>query len=77
MRVESQAGKFMLSFEQLEPADGEILITGKMGVWDAKTFMSPPEFLRLLLMTLTPRMLGFLIKTVFAGGFRTRTQDAK
>ncbi len=76
MRVESQAGTFILNFEQLEPADGEILIIGKMGVWDAKTYMSPPEFLRLLLMTLTPRMLGFLIKTLFGGGFRTRSEGA-
>ncbi len=77
MRVESPAGKFILSFERLEPAEGEILIIGKMGVWDAKTYMTPPEFLRLLLMTLTPSMLGFLIKTLFRGGFRTRTEGAK
>ena len=76
MRVESQAGTFILNFDQLEPAEGEILIIGKMGVWDAKTYMSPPEFLRLLLMTLTPRMLGFLIKTLFGGGFRTRREGA-
>lgn len=77
MRVESQAGKFVLSFERLEPADGEILITGKMGVWDARTFMTPPEFLQLLLMTLTPRMLGFLLRTLFRGGFRTRAEGTK
>ncbi len=76
MRVESQAGTFILSFEQLEPAEGEILIIGKMGVWDAKTYMSPPELLRLLLMTLTPRMLGFLIKTLLGGGFRSRSEGA-
>ena len=40
MRVESSAGKFILSFEKMEPGDREIVITGKMGLWDAKTHMT-------------------------------------
>ena len=27
MTVESQAGKFVLSFEQMEPGEGELIIT--------------------------------------------------
>ena len=72
MRVESQAGKFILSFEEMEPGDAEIVITGKMGLWDARTHMSLPEFLKILRLTLTPRMLGFLVRALFSGGFRTR-----
>ncbi|MFQ5700024.1 MAG: hypothetical protein ACE5IL_17310 [Myxococcota bacterium] len=68
MRVESQAGTFILSFEQMEPARREILITGKMGVWDAKTYMSLSEFLRLIAMTLSPRMLGFFLKALLGAG---------
>ena len=60
MRVESQAGRFILSFDKMEPGEGEIVISGKMGVWDARTHMTLAEFLRLLRMTLRPRMLGFL-----------------
>lgn len=67
MRVESQAGKFILSFEQMEPGDGEIVITGKMGVWDARTYMSPAEFVAVLRMTLRPRMLAFLLRALLAG----------
>jgi hypothetical protein len=61
MRVESQAGRFILSFDKMEPGEGEIVISGKMGVWDARTHMTLAEFLRLLGMTLRPRMLGFLV----------------
>jgi hypothetical protein len=76
MKVESQAGKFILDFQQMEPGDGEIIISGKMGVWDAKTHMSLPEFVRLLGMTMRPRMLVFLIKSLFGGGFRSRPDSA-
>ena len=40
MRVESQAGAFELKFERIEPGEGEIVLTGQMGVWEAKTHMS-------------------------------------
>jgi len=75
MRVESQAGKFVLGFEEMEPGRGEILITGKMGLWDAKVYMGFPEFLKILGMTLRPRMLGFLLKALFTGGFRARAES--
>jgi hypothetical protein len=77
VKVESQAGKFVLSFEEMEPGDDEIVITGKMGLWDAKTHMSLPEFLAILRMTLRLRMLGFLIRALFRGGFRARPEGAE
>jgi hypothetical protein len=72
MRVESPAGKFILSFEHMDPGDGEIVITGRMGVWDAKTHMTLREFFGVLRMTLSPRMLGFLLKSLLTGGLRAR-----
>jgi len=64
MTVESQAGRFILSFDRMEPGDAEIVISGKMGVWDARTHMTLGEFLRLLRMTLRPPMLFFLIRAL-------------
>jgi hypothetical protein len=64
MKVESQAGRFILSFDRMEPGDGEIVISGKMGVWDARTHMTLGEFLRLLRMTLRPQMLAFLVRAL-------------
>ena len=69
MTVESQAGKFVLSFEEMQPGDGELVIIGKMGVWQATTHMSLREFLGILRMTLAPRMLVFLLKALVTGGF--------
>lgn len=64
MKVESQAGRFILSFDRMEPGEGEIVISGKMGVWDARTHMTLAEFLALLRMTLRPRMLAFLVRAL-------------
>lgn len=76
MRVESQAGNFVLSFERMEPGDREILITGKMGVWDATTHMTLGEFLGVLRMTMSPRMLGFLLRALVGLG-RSRGAEEK
>jgi len=79
VKVESQAGKFILTFEQMEPGENQVVISGKMGIWQAKTFVSLPEFLAILRLTLTPRMLGFLAKALFTGALfrRPATPDGK
>jgi hypothetical protein len=74
MKVESQAGRFILSFDRMEPGDGEIVISGKMGVWDARTHMTLGEFLRLLRMTLRPRMLAFLVRALLGRSRAKATQ---
>lgn len=74
MKVESQAGKFILTFEQMEPGDGQVVISGKMGIWNAKTFVSLPEFMTILRLTLTPRMIGFLVKALFTGALFRRAE---
>ena len=67
MKVESQAGNFVLSFERMEPGEGGLVITGKMGVWQATTHMSFSEFLGILAMTLRPRIVVFLLKALVTG----------
>jgi hypothetical protein len=76
MKVESQAGKFILSFDRMEPGEDGIVISGKMGVWDARTHMTLGEFMALLRMTLRPRMLAFLLRAVFGLGHRARPARA-
>ncbi len=75
MTVDSPAGKFILSFERMDPGDGEIIITGKMGVWDAKTHMTLTEFVGVLRMTMTPRMIGFLTKSLIRGRLKPRKDE--
>lgn len=72
MKVESQAGKFVLTFEEMRPGDDEVVIIGKMGVWEATTHVSLSEFLGILKLTLRPRMLGYLLKALFTGRFFKR-----
>jgi hypothetical protein len=62
--VEPQAGRFILSFDKMKSGEGEIVISGKTGVWHARTHMTLGEFMRLLRMTLRPRRLGFLIRAL-------------
>ena len=72
MKVESQAGRFILTFASMEPGTDQVVISGKMGVWEAKTYVSLPEFVGILRLTLTPRMLSFLLRALFTGKlFRT------
>ena len=73
---------FTITFASRQPIvvsfhDGEIVITGKMGVWAATTHMSLPEFLGVLRLALTPRMITFLIKSLFRGGFRASAENSK
>ncbi len=75
MKVESQAGKFLLTFERMEPAERGIVITGKMGVWDAKTYVTLPEFFGILRMTLNLRMIVFLVKAILSGALFARSPD--
>ena len=74
MRVESQAGAFELKFERIEPGDGEIVLTGQMGVWEAKTHMSINEFFAVIRMAMSLKMLGFFARSIFKPLFKTRFQ---
>jgi hypothetical protein len=58
----------------MEPGEGGLVIKGRMGVWEATTFMSLPEMLAILRMTLRRRVLGYLLRALFTGGFRSRPE---
>jgi hypothetical protein len=70
MKVESQAGKFLLSFDSMEPGESGLVIKGRMGVWEATTYLSLPEMWGILKLTLRPRVLRYLLRALLSGGFR-------
>lgn len=74
MKVESQAGKFLLAFDSMEPGESGLVIKGRMGVWEATTYMPLPEMWAILKLTLRPRVLGYLLRALFTGGFRARPE---
>jgi hypothetical protein len=66
MKINSPAGKFIITFEKLEPMDGAIQVTGKFGAWDAKASMTFSEFWGIVRMAMTFKMIGYMIKSLFS-----------
>jgi hypothetical protein len=66
MQVISGAGEFELSFERAEIRDASLVLIGKMGIWEAETFVKEAELGQLLRVTLTPRVLGWVLSRPFA-----------
>jgi hypothetical protein len=74
MKINSPAGNFIITFETLEPIDGNIQITGNFGAWDAKAQMSLSEFFGILRMAMTMKMIGFLARSMLPAGSTKREE---
>ena len=48
MRIKSRAGNFSMTINEVGTENGELVLTGKMGVWQAKTYLSAEELQDLL-----------------------------
>ncbi len=48
MRIRSRAGNFNMTIEDVTVENGELVMTGKMGVWSAKTMLSVDELKQML-----------------------------
>ena len=48
MRIRSRAGNFNMTIEDVTVENGELVMTGKMGVWSAKTMLSVDELREML-----------------------------
>jgi hypothetical protein len=67
MRIKSRAGNFNMTIDEVGTENGELVLTGKMGVWQAKTYLSVQE-LRDMLKTL--KIEASVIDFVALFGFR-------
>lgn len=66
MIIKSPAGEFPMTIDGFEVESGELVIIGRMGVWDARTHVGAGEFLRLLgKLFLSPTVLLYAIKAPF------------
>jgi hypothetical protein len=71
--IKSPAGDFPITIDGFEVENGELVIVGRMGVWDARTHVDAPDFLRLLAkLFLSPTVLLFALKAPFLA-LRRRT----
>lgn len=66
MIIKSPAGDFPMSIERFEVEGNELVIVGRMGVWDARTHVSAGEFLKLLgKLLLSPTVFFYSLKAPF------------
>ena len=63
MEIKSPAGEFGFDIETARIEDREIVLGGKMGVWEAETHVSQDDFLKLLgLMVFSARFWLFVLR---------------
>jgi hypothetical protein len=60
MRIRSRAGNFSMTIQDVTVENGELVMTGKMGVWSAKTMLSVEELREMLnTMKVSAKVLDF------------------
>jgi hypothetical protein len=70
--IKSPAGEFPITIERFEVEGSELVIVGKMGVWDARTHVGPRDFLSVLgKLVLSPAVFFFALKAPFVAGRRS------
>lgn len=66
MRIRSRAGNFNMTIEDVGVENGELVMTGKMGVWSAKTMLSVDELQEMLkTMKISATVVDFLALFAF------------
>ena len=75
MLIKSPAGEFPITIDKFQIEKSELVIVGRMGVWDARTHVEAGEFLRLLgKLLLSPAVILFALKAPFLA-MRRRSAD--
>lgn len=77
MIIKSPAGEFPITIERFQIEEGELVIVGRMGVWDARTYVPAGEFLRLLgKLLLSPAVMLFALRAPFLASRQVKDADA-
>src|SRR5260221_12474227 len=72
--IKSPAGEFPITIERFEVEGSELVIVGKMGVWDARTHVGPRDFLSVMgKLVLSPAVLLFALKAPFVASRRSES----
>jgi hypothetical protein len=65
--IKSPAGEFPITIESFEVEGNELVIVGKMGVWEARTHVGARDFLKLFAkLFLSPTVLLYALRAPFA-----------
>ena len=71
MLIKSPAGEFPITIDRFEIEGNELVIVGKMGVWDARTHVEARDFLRIfgkLFLLLFAQWIGSIKSHAILGG---------
>jgi len=76
--IKSPAGEFPITIDRFEIEGSELVIVGKMGVWDARTHVEPRDFLQILAkLFLSPAVLWYALRAPFAAARQRRGDQAQ
>jgi hypothetical protein len=76
--IKSPAGEFPITIDRFEIEGSELVIVGKMGVWEARTHVEAGDFLRILgKLFLSPAVLLYALKAPFVAARRRPGNEAQ
>lgn len=59
------AGDFDISIKEFEVKNGRLVMVGTMGVWDARTYMTPRDLVSVFAKLLRPGILFYILRLPF------------
>jgi hypothetical protein len=65
MLIRSMAGDFDISIKGFEVKNGRLIMVGTMGVWDARTYITPRELVSVFVKLLRPGILFYVLRLPF------------
>ena len=77
MKVVSPAGEFEFKIKKSSVEDDHIVMSGQMGVWDSKIYLTPADIWRFTSMFLNPPVLMYLLKQPFKSLLGSKQPAAK
>lgn len=77
MLIRSMAGDFEITIENFETENGKLVMIGRMGVWDARTYITPRELVGVFGKLLRPRMLPWILSLPFLAFAKAPNEPVK
>ena len=65
MLIRSMAGDFEISIKGFEVINGRLIMVGTMGVWDARTYITPRELVSVLAKLMRLGILFYILRLPF------------
>lgn len=62
MRVSSSAGTFETKVERIDIEQDQLVMVGKTGIWQSKTYFEPRELLKISLMMLKLKVFLYFLR---------------